>query len=415
MREFDFIIIGGGLSGLSAHHELRKKGYKVITLEASSTPGGRVRTEKLGEGFSDTGAQFFTYNYPRINRLITELKLKAHPASSLMGQKEKNKNYVLETKNPLSSFSQGLLSFSSLMILLTHTLKLKLTLKGVHPEDPVSLAKFDDSDAKTYCLKHLNQEILEKLFIPYFSAFNYAPPEELSSALVIRALLHMASGKSLMGLEGGLATLPLALSQGKEISFGTKVLSIEDKKVITDKGEFSASHIIIATPAKVARDLLGEKFPKGLNTLMSPSVHEGILVKKKKRDGTYGTLVSPDRHPDFNVLTNEGMKSPGLAPEGFDLFGILRSREGARKETVTGTEELLGIQGEEIIERKTTVWKEAIPVLSPEHLKEVAKYRKTLSSNSSVLLAGDYLSTGCSEGAVESGEFIASLFPHREF
>lgn len=410
MREFDFIIIGGGLSGLAAHHELQKKGYKVITLEASPIPGGRVRTEKLGGGFSDTGAQFFTYNYPRINRLITELNLKAHPASSLMGQKEKNKNYVLETKNPLSSFSTGLLSFTSLTVLLTHTMKLKLTLRGVHPEDPVALAKFDDSDARTYCLKHLNQEILDKLFIPYFSAFNYAPPEELSSALVIRALLHIASGKSLMGLEGGLATLPFALAKGKEISFGTKVLSIEGKNVITDKGEFSASHIIVATPARVAQNLLGEKFPKGLNTLMSPSVHEGILVKKKKRDGTYGTLVSPERHADFNVLTNEEMKSPGLAPEDFDLFGILRSRTGAQKEIVSGAEELLGIQGEEIIERRTTVWKEAIPVLSPGHLKQVSEYRKTLSRDSAVLLAGDYLSTGCSEGAVESGEFIASLF-----
>lgn len=410
MREFDFIIIGGGLSGLAAHHALSKKGYKVITLEAGEIPGGRVRTEKLGGGFSDTGAQFFTYNYPRINRLIRELQLKAHPASSLMGQKEKDKNYVLETKNPLSSFSTGLLSFSSLMILLAHTMRLKLTLRGVHPEDPVSLAKFDDTDARTYCMKHLNQEILEKLFIPYFSAFNYAPPEELSSALVIRALLHMASGKSLMGLEGGLATLPFALAQGKEITFGTKVLRIENNKVMTNKGEFSATHIIIATPAKVASDLLGEKFPKALNTLMSPSAHEGILVKKKKRDGTYGTLVSPDRHSDFNVLTNEEMKSPGLAPEGFDLFGILRSRAGAQKEKVSGAEELLGIQGEEIIERKMTVWKEAIPVLSPGHLREVAEYRKTLTKESSILLAGDYLSTGCSEGAVESGEFVASLF-----
>ena len=403
--------MGGGLAGLAAHHELGKKGYSVITLEASSIPGGRVRTEKLRSAFSDTGAQFFTYNYPRILKLITELNLKAHPASSLMGQKEKGRDFVIETKNPLSSFASGLLSFTSWLVLFKHILKLKINCRWIHPEDPVRLSHFDDTDARTYCLEYLNQEILDKIFIPYFSAFNYAPPEELSSALVIRALLHMASGRPLMGLEGGLATLPYALSQEKEILYDTIVERIDGNIVFTKNGEFEASHIIIATTAKIARELLRNNFPEGLNTKMGPSVHEGILVKKKERKATYGTLVSPDRSPDFNVLTNERMKSPGLSPEEFDLFGILRSREGAMKNEVTGAEDLLEISGEEIIARKTTRWMEAIPVLSPGHLKAVTAYRNTLSKNSQVLLAGDYLSTGCAEGAIESGQFIAGIFP----
>jgi oxygen-dependent protoporphyrinogen oxidase len=413
LRDYDFIIIGAGLAGLSAHHELLKKGHSVLTIEAEDIPGGRVRTEKIGKGFSDTGAQFFTYNYPRILKLCREFELETHAASSLMGQKEKDKNYLVETKNPLSAMTSGLLTPLSWVKLMKHVLKLKLTPGKIHPEDPMSLFRYDDNDARTYILKHLNQEILRKVFIPYFSAFNYASPEELSSALVVRALLHLASGKPLMGLAGGLATLPRALAAGKEISFGTRVERIEGRKVVTNKGEFHGARIIVATTARVARELLQSHYPGNLNQKMCPSVHEAILVKKRKLDGSYGTLISPEKNPDFNVMTNERFKAPGLSPEGQDLFGILRSREGAAKERVAGAEELLGIMEKDILERKKTIWKEAIPVLSPGHLRAVTDYRKSLSPAGTYFLAGDYLSTGCAEGAVESGQFIAGLFASR--
>jgi monoamine oxidase len=38
------IVIGGGLSGLAAAHDLQRKGYAVTVLEAQRRPGGRVRT-----------------------------------------------------------------------------------------------------------------------------------------------------------------------------------------------------------------------------------------------------------------------------------------------------------------------------------------------------------------------------------
>ncbi len=411
MKEYDFIIIGAGLAGLSAHHELLKKGYSVITLEEGSIAGGRVRTEKIGDGFSDTGAQFFTFNYPRILKLCHELNLKAHSSSSLMGQKEKDKDYLLETKNPLSGIISGLLSYRSWLVLVAHIAKFKLSVRNVHPEDPVALSRFDETDARTYCLKNLNKEILEKVIIPYFSAFNYAPPEELSSALVIRAFLHMASGKSLMGLSGGLATLPKKLASGKDIHYNTKVKEVSEGIVETDAGEFKGKHIIVATTASVAKELLGNTFPAILKIIYKPSVHEGFLVKRKKRSGAYGTLILSGKNPDINVLTDERAKAPGLASEVHDVLGALRTCAGAEKENIDDVYDLLDIKESEIIERNKTIWKEAIPLLSPGHFKVIQEYRKNMRQKPKILLAGDYLSTGCAEGAVESGQFIASLFP----
>jgi protoporphyrinogen oxidase len=221
----------------------------------------------------------------------------------------------------------------------------------------------------------------------------------------------MMSGKKLMGLSEGLATLPRKLSEGKEIQYATQVVSVSGNIVQTSKGAVKGNHLIVATPPSVARILLGKVFPREIEVPSSPSVHEAILLRKSKRNGTYGTLITPGKNPDINVITNERMKAPGLAPEEFDLYGVLYSREGAKKEK--SLSEIPGLKSEDILERKRTVWKEAIPVLSPGHFKAISDYRKSLSHESPVLLCGDYLSTGCAEGAVESGQFVAGLFASR--
>lgn len=412
MKTYDFVIIGAGLSGLAAHHALLKKGYAVLTLEASAIPGGRVRTEELDGAFCDTGAQFLTFNYPRACRLLKELGLTPRKSSSKMAQLQEHRKHVIQTKNPFGSWASGLLSFSSWVRLVGHTGKLKLTHPGVHPEDPAALARFDETDARSYALEHLNDEILEKILTPYFSAFNYAAPEELSGAMVVRALLHFASGKSLLGLSGGLATFPLALAEKKEIRYSTPVLSITRGAVTTATEKIQTKKIIIATGAHVAQKLLGDDFPHGISTRANPSAHEAVLTRAKNPEGIYGTLVSAARNPFINVLTDESMKAPGLVPQGKSLYGVLLSRQGAREKRSDGALELLGIDPGEIVQRRSTHWERAIPLIGPGQLRGIQSYRRGLTVEGDVFLAGDYLSTGCVEGAVESGEFVASLFPH---
>jgi hypothetical protein len=41
------VVIGAGLAGLAAAHQLLKRGYKVVVLEATARAGGRVRSSRL--------------------------------------------------------------------------------------------------------------------------------------------------------------------------------------------------------------------------------------------------------------------------------------------------------------------------------------------------------------------------------
>ena len=54
------VVVGAGLSGLSAARRLGDRGIPVLVLERSLGPGGRLATRRIGPATLDHGAQFFT-------------------------------------------------------------------------------------------------------------------------------------------------------------------------------------------------------------------------------------------------------------------------------------------------------------------------------------------------------------------
>lgn len=60
LMDADVIIVGAGLSGLMAAHQLRDAGKSVIMLDKGRSVGGRLATRRIQDGRADHGAQFFT-------------------------------------------------------------------------------------------------------------------------------------------------------------------------------------------------------------------------------------------------------------------------------------------------------------------------------------------------------------------
>lgn len=58
--EREVIIIGAGLSGLTAARVLKEAGLDVLVLDKGRSVGGRLATRRVGDGVADHGAQFFT-------------------------------------------------------------------------------------------------------------------------------------------------------------------------------------------------------------------------------------------------------------------------------------------------------------------------------------------------------------------
>ncbi|WP_136440441.1 flavin monoamine oxidase family protein [Pacificoceanicola onchidii] len=70
------LIIGGGLSGLYLAERLEAQGRAYHVLEARDRFGGRIMTERAGQGVFDMGPAWFWPGQPRIAALINRLGLR---------------------------------------------------------------------------------------------------------------------------------------------------------------------------------------------------------------------------------------------------------------------------------------------------------------------------------------------------
>jgi oxygen-dependent protoporphyrinogen oxidase len=81
----DLAVVGGGISGLAAAWEARAQGARVVVLEASERPGGKLRTSQLAGVELDEAADAFLARVPEAVELCDELGLAAELVSPATG------------------------------------------------------------------------------------------------------------------------------------------------------------------------------------------------------------------------------------------------------------------------------------------------------------------------------------------
>jgi oxygen-dependent protoporphyrinogen oxidase len=75
LETVDVVIVGAGVSGLSAAYELRKRKRSVIVLERERRPGGIIVTERVGEFIVDGGPDSLLVQKPSAVALCNEIGL----------------------------------------------------------------------------------------------------------------------------------------------------------------------------------------------------------------------------------------------------------------------------------------------------------------------------------------------------
>ena len=77
MQRVDVMVIGAGAAGLAAAHELKKRGTRVVVLEARNRIGGRVFTvhDARSPSAIELGAEFLHGDAPELRDIAREAKL----------------------------------------------------------------------------------------------------------------------------------------------------------------------------------------------------------------------------------------------------------------------------------------------------------------------------------------------------
>lgn len=68
----EVLIIGAGLSGLSAGRVLQAAGKQVLVIDKGRSVGGRMATRRIQNGLADHGAQFFTARTAVFQQVVDE-------------------------------------------------------------------------------------------------------------------------------------------------------------------------------------------------------------------------------------------------------------------------------------------------------------------------------------------------------
>ncbi len=184
-----YIIVGGGLSGLSLAYQLSQIGINATILEASSRLGGRIQTIK---GKKDTplelGATWFSDIHPSLLEFIDELGLSKYEQYSKGISLFETKSFeppqeffIPESKNPSYRISGGTQR-------IIDTLAEKISRKNIHLNAKVhsltvadDLLKLETSDGKIYhgdkVILCIPPELISKI------RFSPALPDDLKQLL----------------------------------------------------------------------------------------------------------------------------------------------------------------------------------------------------------------------------------------
>ncbi|MEV6649876.1 NAD(P)/FAD-dependent oxidoreductase [Streptomyces sp. NPDC051219] len=406
----DVVIVGAGVAGLSAAHQLVNAGLTVTVLEAAACPGGRMATERI-DGFRlDRIGQLLSTSYPELRRtpgldglalrpfspgvlVHSEGRhLRAGAAGSARGALTAARALASAPRAPLGgALDQARLGAALGRIASMPTERL--------------LARPERTAREALAVRGLPQRTVNGFLRPLLSALLCDPELTTSSRCADLALRGFARGR-LCVPEGGAAALPerlaAALPAGT-VRTGVRVRSVSVSSVVTeDHGEFGCRSVLLATGARAAAGLLPGLRVPGFHPVtvlhhtapVPPLAEPALLLDAHRRGPVAHTFVmsevDPTRAPHGRALVSSTVL--GTPPPAADLDREVRAHLAALYGTRTDGWELLAVHHTP----------EAVPAMPPAH-----DLRRPVRVLAGLYVCGDHRDTSTVQGALFSGRRAA--------
>src|SRR6266404_6351411 len=337
------IIIGGGISGLSAAYDLARAGAPHTLIEKQSRLGGVIETRSWENCVLECGPDSFLGAKPEAAALIKELGLE----SEIIGSNDHQRTtYILKNRS-LVPLPEGVM-----MIVPTRIMPMiKTPLLGWSTKILMGLewfrrpASVSDRSVAEFVIDHFGSETLDYLAEPLLSGVYGGDPRELSVESVLPRFVEMEAkygslakgvvrsrGKAPPGgslfrtLKGGLGKLVEALASTANVRHG-EAEAIERRagggfRVRVAGDWMEAEHVVLACPAWSAAALWNGVDAELSGLLGSIGYSSSLIVSLIYRaadfDGMragFGFLVPRKERQRLVACTFAGTKFPHRAPE----------------------------------------------------------------------------------------------------
>lgn len=451
------IIIGAGISGLTAAFWLKKNGFEVKVFEKNPVVGGSIGTEVSHGYMVEQGPNSTLETTPLINKLLEDLGILDE---KIYAADEAKKRYILRSgklyplpMGPVSFLSTGLFSVSAKFRLLKEPFIKSLS------NEKETIAEFTK--------RRLGQEFLDYAINPFVAGVFAGDPENLNVKTafpklyeleqnyggLIKGALKSARARrksaekskqsaKTVSFKNGMQTLTDTICKKLEsdILTNTEVLNAgfaEDKKYFVEysnkeniQKEFCDA-VVFASPAHVTKNIIkniNENLSNELNEVYYPPVNViftgfkkenvsfnidgfGYLIPSKENRKILGTLwnsvLFPGRAPDDSYAMTSfigGSRNPELTEKSDDELLVI---------TLGELTSILGTKGKPDFV-KIIRWKKAIPQYNDDYAHKTEMIEKFHNENPALRICSNYFKgisvSDCIKNADETVNSLLKYF-----
>lgn len=461
VREVHVAVVGGGIAGLAAAHELAGvDGVTTTVVEASSRLGGKIRTEPFAGTRLDSGPDAFLARRPEAVQLSAELGLSDALEAPATGEAQL---WVRGRLRPIPA--RTLLGLPTDVPAVARTGVLtpgglgRLAIAPLLARWRRALPPSEDRTIGAVVRAALGDEAHERLVDPLVGGINAGNTDELSidavapqlAAAARRSADVMAGARQVLaaapapgpggpppvffGLPGGMEGLVAALAHRLDAA-GVTIRTDHPVQALTREGrrwllassaggEITADAVVLATPAHVSAPLLAAldsevagvlgaidhasvalvAFAWPLDALPRPLTGSGFLVPRGE-----GRLMT--------ACSWSSSKWHHLASPERALLRVSAGRAGDHRAATMDDDELvdrlcvelreaMGIRAEPQ-DVRVTRWPDAFPQYAPGHLERIAGVEAALAARlPGVVLAGAALRGVGLPACISSGRAAA--------
>ncbi len=438
------LIIGGGISGLSAALTFHEAGHDVLVLEAEPQVGGVIRTH-LEWGFRfDVGPNSWLGNSPQVDALLNRVGGSDKAIAASDGARKRfllhAGELVAVEPHPLKLLQTPLLSLRG---------RLRILLEPFIGRGDIS----DNTTFAEFMDRRIGPEARAVFVDAFVGGIHAARAEDLGATDAFPKLVQMVQehGSLFRGIrrnanasappttwsfQDGMERLPQLVAEHlgvDRIRLQSPVTSIQPVpsggwEVEVGGGNperLLADRVVVATPAPAAARLLAPIVPETWrflsNVRFAPMVLMGIGARETAfaeapPDG-FGFLVPPGESDALLGCIHSSSLFPGRAPKGavaLTCFAggirhpeVLEWEDARIRKNILGVlETALGLKSiPEVMHLRRIA--QAIPQYTPGHRRRIEEVQEELQQHQGIALAGNHIAGVSLHDSISSGEDAA--------
>lgn len=406
-KVWDVIIVGAGLSGLTAALTLNSAGVSCLVLDASDAVGGRVKTDSVKGFLLNRGFQVLLTAYPEVQRFLDLEALKVKPFYNGVAIRIGKKFHTVSDpwRHPL----EGVKTLMSSVGNLQDKLKIaQLRLEYASKDRSKFYWKAPECSTLDFLRrKGFSQQFIQQFFQPFFSGVFLEPDLQTSSRLFEFLYACFSSGSIVLPAQG-MQAIPDQLAEkltASEVRLNTEVTAVEATRVqLADHSWIDAKAVVLATDVLSATSLLG-------NSPKQRTLDVSCYYFAAAEPPPFGNRLMLNAEPAKRVNTvciPSAVCQQYAGPDGETLISV------SSLSNEQSPEALHGIRAElcEWFGRAVNDWEflkcyNISRALPAKTMPFFSVTQESPVSPSGVFLAGDYLNTPSINGAMMSGRLSA--------